>query len=476
MDNADKINKSQIHREVELFLGDELKKKKSQPPVSYNLEEEYAKTKKNRKLFVWVLLGLCFFLVGTGTLTTFAVLLNSNEKIKINIDTFDDLNLRSLLNNVGRVQLMYESAVRNKAALEQNYAEEISFLEQKRKADLHLIESVQAVSSREYVRKQKAAAEKEYADNLAVLKKEYEEKLIKAEEEIKKYQEQIKKYDAEEVDKAKNAEASLDSTKQLHDMQMKSQIDAYESKILELRQRLAQQQKEAAEEQKNAVEQVRKIYQAKIDLLDPAAREESAEQDKIITAAGITSNASRSSTWADFNKLTLSKDNYGLKNSKSEFADSVDAALSEFNSLKTIAGRFEPMPMEKSIKDYVPAMVNQTYQIADSLSKSGASAARQLDTLYEFAEKELDSSSMDGLLTDSFDSTQMTAYIREDSRKLIPESSAFTVGIYQGSKEYAKGKLTFANNSYKVSLLSDSEGGTYSGKVTPGSRIKIIEE
>ena len=47
MDNGNKV--SLTHKEVALFLGDELKNFNKKAAKPYNLEKEYAKTKKNHQ-------------------------------------------------------------------------------------------------------------------------------------------------------------------------------------------------------------------------------------------------------------------------------------------------------------------------------------------------------------------------------------------------------------------------------------------
>ena len=93
MDNDNKITEIQeiqTHNEVQLFLKDELNKLCSAKVEQYNLEEEYARTKKNKNKSVFVILAFCALAVSfiVAGLTLF---INSqNRKIKVNIDTFND--------------------------------------------------------------------------------------------------------------------------------------------------------------------------------------------------------------------------------------------------------------------------------------------------------------------------------------------------------------------------------------------------
>lgn len=90
MDNDDKIKtgrvskkseeqeSNQIHKEVMLFLGDELERiHKGTSDQSYNIEEEYAKSKKNHSPFSALMLLGCFLLV-------FAIAFFMTKKISSN--------------------------------------------------------------------------------------------------------------------------------------------------------------------------------------------------------------------------------------------------------------------------------------------------------------------------------------------------------------------------------------------------------
>ncbi len=287
MDNGIEISGNHTHKEVALFLGDELKNHNNEAAATYNLEEEYAKTAKHKNPFVWVLLGVCFFIVGAGTLTTQALVSHSNHKISINIDSFDDLNLRSLLNSAGRAQNLYDTAVKNKETLIHNREDELSQAEQKRTMDLFTLQSVAAVSTKNSLAKRREQIEEEYKATVSEIKNNYESKISAAEEEIKRYESKMNSYNSEKLHQAIDAQSTIDSTKQLHDIEMKAQADRYEKKIKEMREQLASQKAKAARQQKAAVEEVRKVFQAKIDLLDPRAREQNKEQNEIILETGI---------------------------------------------------------------------------------------------------------------------------------------------------------------------------------------------
>ena len=289
MDNTDKIDADFTHSEVSLFLGDELKKLSQKRVDRYNLQEEYAKTSKNKAFFLRIALAICLLFIVLGSLAIAGVITRINHGISININSFDDLNLRILLNSAERVQSLYDNAVRAKKMLEMEKEDALAQAELKRKMDLYTIQMVRSVTPGGELRLSMVALEREY---LATVK------------------EQLDEYNEKKRSAEQNGEVVVDSTKQLHELEISAIRNRYEAKISELYIQLAEQQKKSAQKQKSAVEKVRDTHQAKINLLDPKAREEDSEQDKIIQDAGITKETSSWALWKTINDLSFDAMDY----------------------------------------------------------------------------------------------------------------------------------------------------------------------
>jgi len=265
MDNGNKI--SLTHKEVALFLGDELKNFNNKAAKPYNLEKEYAKTKKNHQALVWILLAVCFACVGIGTFIAAKAVSSSNEKISVNIDTFNDLNLKELLNMVGTSQNLYDDAVRAKENLEEELKNALDSAERKRENDNFTLKSISFYTKKSELEEKQKKIDDDFSNAVKAAHAKYDPQIEKAEESIKKYKSQIDGYDSTMVSQAKKAEGSLDSQKQLNDMKFSKQMEKSQKQIRELRNELAQEQIRAKEEMRQAVEQVQKTYQAQIVLL-----------------------------------------------------------------------------------------------------------------------------------------------------------------------------------------------------------------
>lgn len=265
MDNGNKIELT--HKEVAFFLGDDLKKFNRRTAEPYNLEKEYEKTRKNHQALVWILLALCFAFVGIGTLIAVKSVSNSNEKITVKIDTFNDLNLKELLSMVGTSQNSYDEAVRAKENLEAELQNELDSAERKRENDNFTLNSISFYTSKSEMAERQKKIDEDYKKSVKTAHQKYDSKIVQADKEIEKYENQINGYDQTMVSQAKKAESSIDSQKQLNDMKFKMQTEKNQAQIKNLRKQLADEQVRAKKEMQDAIDEVQRTYQAQIVLL-----------------------------------------------------------------------------------------------------------------------------------------------------------------------------------------------------------------
>ena len=150
MDNDDKI------KELSLFLGDELEPlRRSKKVQVYDLETEYAKTRHNRLWSVWVTLGLTFVVFVLVTVFTIRGIGKSNDKIDVNLSSFEDLNLQNLFNQLEKAQEQFDEAVKRRASLQGALDARLDRAKQKMLADLDLLKRTSLSKSALAARRQK---------------------------------------------------------------------------------------------------------------------------------------------------------------------------------------------------------------------------------------------------------------------------------------------------------------------------------
>ena len=191
MGNDNKITEEekskQIHKEVMLFLGKELERiHQTSSEQSYDIQKEYAKTKKNHSPFSAHMLVGCFLIVLAIAFLMTKTITSHNEEISVSVAEFDDLNLKNLLNTVGAAQINYENAVKKRATIEGDMVVKIKAAEDTRTNDIFVIDSMTRLTKKkrdELIEE----AEKKYSDALAAVHEEYDVQLIQADKEIQEY-------------------------------------------------------------------------------------------------------------------------------------------------------------------------------------------------------------------------------------------------------------------------------------------------
>ena len=157
----DFIPEQQVHKDVRTFLNNELESLYQQNKLqSYNLEKEYAETKKHHSPLAWIILGICFAVV-LGTVIVMATVISNKERsIEVEMAVFDDLNLKDLLDSVAKVQNNYDDAVKQRSVLLNGKEVAIRNAEATREQDIFVVKSTKLTAREE--RERIAIIENEY--------------------------------------------------------------------------------------------------------------------------------------------------------------------------------------------------------------------------------------------------------------------------------------------------------------------------
>lgn len=280
---TDEQRSNQIHKEVMLFLGKELERiHQTSSEQAYDIEKEYAKTKKHRSPFSFLMLTGCFIVVFGIAFVMTRVISSNNEDITVSLTEFDDLNLKNLLDTMGAAQTNYDNAVKSRAAIEGDMTVKLNAAEDSYKNDLFVIDSMNLRSKKTY-NTRVAEAQKKYKDTLAEIHLEFDGKLAQADKEIEEYKKQLSEFDTAKVQAAKEREMALDSERRVKELEQQRIKDQYESRIADLNKKLSDTQKQTSESMRQAVTAVSAQYQAEIATYDPKLADEDA--DKIIEEA-----------------------------------------------------------------------------------------------------------------------------------------------------------------------------------------------
>lgn len=280
MDNDNKIVKDEVavktHNEVLLFLNDELNKiQQTSQSKSYNLVEEYAKTKKNKSPFVFIILLACFISVGGIAFVMNSVISRHNDEITVNLQDFDDLNLRTLLDSVTKVQANYDEAVKNKVTLQANYESEIEQAESEYQNNLFVLESMRMPSKDKAKRSQ--ILKEENDARLKLIHEKYDAKINAAEKEVQSYADQLAEFDTAKVDSAREQQKAFDAERQIQEMERNKLAAEYENRIADLKQSISDIRAKNDEELRNSVNTLNSLHKQELAEYDPVISDEQAD-------------------------------------------------------------------------------------------------------------------------------------------------------------------------------------------------------
>lgn len=477
MGNADKVS---LKKEVDLFLGN-MKIKQGNENSAYNLDEEFSKTKKNKSRFISIMIICCVVFTTLASIGVFCFVSMSNDKIKININSFDDLNLRSLLSMVGRSEAKYDSALRELSTIENEYNDSIAQLESDKAGDLQVLDSVKSIISAKKMKENRFEVDEKYRKKREELNAEYSEKLKSAEAEVARWQKEVEKYDSGKLEKAHKEESVIDSQKQLHDLEVKSLIKKYEARISVLRRQSEEQLKKAQRQQKAAVEEVRRIYQARIDQLDPLILNDSKGDEINVQFKNIS---------PDFDKVS---GNLPESERIAEYVKIARESLSDFDYVSDVVAK---IPQENSIPSYVNAMRNLTFNTIESMVSGAEKLQQQIESLendleakdreiesvenkLEYANDFLENYILAGIF-DAFILERNIDYEYEvfvaKGKKILfeDESKKYPCVLYDEKKPYATGTVYSREGKYFATLVKSAKAKEFI--IKNGYRLIIGEE
>ena len=497
MGNDNKITEEekskQIHKEVMLFLGKELERiHQTSTEQAYDIQKEYAKTRKNHSPFSALMLIGCFLIVLAIAFLITKTISSINNDISVSVAVFDDLNLKNLLNTVGAAQANYENAVKKRATIEGDMAVKLKTAEETRTNDLFVIESMTRLTNKKRAELE-AEAEKKYKEALVAIHDEYEGQLVQADKEIQEYKSQLAEFDAAKVQAAQEKEKALDSERRVKELEQKKIRDQYELRISDLNQKLAETQKRSSEDMRRAVGSVSEQYQAEIALLDPRLNDSKANriiaETKNSSAVDFNGASALNARGITSTQLTGAMNNYQKLYDDYKYLDKALVALPQKNSIPSYvaASRKLVNQMGAAFTNTAVSLYNENAELTgkiNSLSGELAESQNQIklqQASYEVAyENLLSLAKTNAVLVYATNYENMRVYIAEKARYLITEDGA--EAEFKADKT-VKGKIFRDQESEEDSFYfvvgNDKNGNRFEVNfeaIVPGTPVKILSK
>jgi len=217
------------HEATSIFIRGDIQK--NMPPDLYNLDQEFAKTKKNRNsiTILSLIIFTLLFLAAAYGVTKYIEYQNS--QIPININAFEDVNLREIFDKAKQYEKEMKSANRD---LEDLYIKQESALKELTRIAQDKINLIEAQNLGGKDRQIKLI-ENQLAEQLKNEEIVWTSKISDAQEKIKIVQDKIDSYDTRILEKAKEQESIINNQQKRFDMEMEESVKYYEDKIQKLK-------------------------------------------------------------------------------------------------------------------------------------------------------------------------------------------------------------------------------------------------
>ena len=466
-DNKIKQTNEQRHKEVLLFLNDELNRLQTvNSSDSYDLVREYEKTRKNRSPFVSLLLGISILVVFLLAWGLTAYINTKNQEITVNLSEFEGLNVKNLLDSVNKVQTNYDNAMKNKTNIISDRDVALRKAEEKRDSELFVIESLNLDDKKEIQKRQDAVIE-EYEASVVQINEYYEPQIVLADNELAEYKKQLDEYDTSKLEAARQQEQALDSERRVHRLEMDKLSKEYEARIAELQDSYAKERKDNSEQIRRQVSEVSQKYLQQIDQLDPDLTQTST-QGVVNTINAKPVEAFDSEKFIEENQI---KD------------DTIETGLALFqqnyNKYTSVQQPFEEIPYKKSAPAYIKASKN----LVDSMG-----AVFEDTTLKLSAEKQELTTQIDALgnkitaLNGQIeqlkrDNESEKAALKADFVKQKQQLAADYTGLYDGILASAKASAVVVSahskDNIRIYVVPDQRGHITEAGV--GAEIKATK-
>jgi len=263
MDNEDKV-KDVVALSKKYFLREIIREIREGRP-QYDLEQEFVRTKKNRRMAVLFVIAGFIALFAAASIGVTYLIQRESRRVKVDISEFKDVNLRDVLDVAKKNENEMKVAQRELEDMRAEMNQKIMDIRSDADQQVELVNNRQ-ISDAD---KQQQINGIRLREKKAVegVESEYNERIMLKEEEISVIQEKIDEYDARLVEQAKEQEEIFNNQARVHDIEMENTVSYYEKKIVELNRDHAQELESATAHQREMIELLKKNHKAEVERL-----------------------------------------------------------------------------------------------------------------------------------------------------------------------------------------------------------------
>ena len=324
----------------------------------YDLEVEFAASKKNRNYVVMItLLVFLIAVVGTAYAVT-RYIQESGKVVPVQIKDFEDVNLKDILDVAKKYEQNLRKTKADQENLRLNMNEEIDNLNSKAERDVSI---VMASGESDNMKKLRVAAiyKKRNSDS-AIIKSEYGEKIAVKEEEIKEIEKSMASYDAAVLDKARKQDEILNNQRRMAELQQQELINSYEERIRSI---TANYEAENASLKRDSA----RLASVLKNKLDPVFKSENIK--KILS----DKKAKTVPALADQTSVSI------LEKDNAASAGEIDSIRQESEKINILLDQLAKVPYQNSVADAVKRLNEKELFIRNGYESVWNKSAQKLD-------------------------------------------------------------------------------------------------
>ena len=212
----------------------ELVRKETKP---YDLFKEFSATKLNRSIFVPIVTLATVVFFAIVALATARVIETISERQDVDISSFDDLNLKDLLDVAKRTEAEYVGLQRELSMLEREQAAEIRVINEGYAAELDIIEARRISDDEKRRLGQQAAQRRDQA--IRQVQARFAPLLEAKSLEVASAAGRLEQYDSRMLDQAKQNEEMLAAERRIFELEQQQLTEYYETRLSTLEQEIA---------------------------------------------------------------------------------------------------------------------------------------------------------------------------------------------------------------------------------------------
>ena len=434
----------------------------------YDLEKEFALTRKNKNYIVMIAI-LLFLIAVTGT--AYAVtkyIQEAGRIVPVQISDFEDVNLKDILDVAKNYEFQLKNARESLDQLKADYSEAVEKIRGKYARDISIIRES---NETDQVKNRRIAAAAVTRDNdIAAADAEYNSAEEMLDQEIEEVEAAMASYDATVLERARKQEEILNNQKVMADLQLQDTVSSYEKRIELLESRydieIASLKSDNARLVRVLRDRHRSELKAMYDKYDPVYS--SAQILEILskkTEAGIPAYAADDAVKS-------------LERNRAAHADEIRLIRKEADDIKLMLDRLSEVPFENSNAQALKRIFEKKTFIEKGYETIWGRAGNIFDEknrLINYFSNALDyyirETGVSGYVIDADDSSELFIYMN----RILRIKTGDTAYVFRSDDEPI-GEIEFyyiGENLFARELVSSERFSTEEKNIRPMDRILV---